>query len=169
MLDKTTPIFTIIKRALLLLVLAFVTALVANRLSPVGIALIGQWDQDKKTTSANARDDFHDGLFDIKTIETAKSIYDSGETLFVDARSSDAYREGHVKGALSLPLAEFDAMVEYLLNNYPPHRSIITYCSGRTCEDSHWLAQMLIDLGYENVSVMIDGFSGWKENGYPVE
>jgi rhodanese-related sulfurtransferase len=160
---------TILKRALLLLVLAVSVALVVNLFSPAGIALIGQWDQDKGAISAHAKDEIHDSRFVIDNIEIAKLSYDSGETLFVDARSNDDYNEGHIKGAISLPIGEFDVKVENLINRYLLDQSIVTYCSGRTCEDSHRLAQKLIDFGYESVSIMIDGFPGWKENGYPVE
>ena len=159
----------ILKQALLLLVLAISIALVVNQFSPVGIALIGQWDQDKGVISAHAKDEIHDSRLVIDNIKIAKLSYDGGKTLFVDARSNDDYNEGHIKGAISLPVGEFDERVGNLLDNYSPDQSIITYCSGRTCEDSHRLAQMLIDLGYESVSIMIDGFPGWKENGYPVE
>ena len=159
----------ILKQALLLLVLAISIALVVNQFSPVGIALIGQWDQDKGVISAQAKAEIHDGRLVIDNIKIAKLSYDGGKTLFVDARSNDDYNEGHIKGAITLPVGEFDERVGNLLDNYSPDQSIITYCSGRTCEDSHRLAQMLIDLGYENVSIMIDGFPGWKENGYPVE
>ena len=168
-LKKHAHMITIIKKILFLLVLAVVVALVANRFSPMGIALIGQWDQDEGVIGANAIDEIHDSVVEIDNIEIAKSIYDGEKAHFVDARSSDAYRTGHVKGAVSLPVGEFDAMVENLLNRYPPEQPIITYCSGRACEDSHRLARMLIDFGYENVSIMIDGFPGWKENGFPVE
>jgi rhodanese-related sulfurtransferase len=159
----------ILKQALLLLVLAISIALVVNQFSPMGIALIGQWDQDKGVISAHAKDEIHDSRLVIDNIKIAKLSYDGGKTLFVDARSNDDYNEGHIKGAITLPVGEFDERVGNLLDNYSPDQSIITYCSGRTCEDSHRLAQMLIDLGYENVSIMIDGFPGWKENGYPVE
>ena len=159
----------ILKQALLLLVLAVSIALVVNQFSPVGIALIGQWDQDKGVISAHAKDEIHDSRLVIDNIKIAKLSYDGGKSLFVDARSIDDYNEGHIKGAISLPVGEFDERVGNLLDHYSPDQSIITYCSGRTCEDSHRLAQMLIDLGYENVSIMIDGYPGWKENGYPVE
>lgn len=159
----------ILKQALLLLVLAVSIAFVVNQFSPVGIALIGQWDQDKGVISAQAKDEIHDGRLVIDNIKIAKLSYDGDKTLFVDARSNDDYNEGHIKGAISLPVGEFDERVGNLLDDYSPDQSIITYCSGRTCEDSHRLAQMLIDLGYENVSIMVDGFPGWKENGYPVE
>ena len=46
---------------------------------------------------------------------------------------------------------------------------MITYCSGRTCEDSHNLARLLSEVGFTDVRVFIDGFPGWEAEGYPVE
>ena len=97
----------ILKQALLLLVLAISIALVVNQLSPVGIALIGQWDQDKGVISAHAKDEIHDSRLEIDNIKIAKLSYDGGKALFVDARSNDDYNEGHIKGAISLPVGEF--------------------------------------------------------------
>ena len=52
---------------------------------------------------------------------------------------------------------------------YPFDRFIITYCSGRECDDSHRLAVYLKDAGYTRIKVYIDGISGWEKEGYPVE
>ena len=93
-------------------------------------------------------------------------IHDDGKAQFVDARANDAFIEGHIKEAISLPVGKFDIMIEHFLNRYLPEQPIVTYCSGRTCEDSHRLAQLLIEFGYEKVSIMIDGFPGWREYGY---
>ncbi len=55
------------------------------------------------------------------------------------------------------------------LNKYPPDWPIVTYCSGRTCDDSHHLAEMLIELGYLHVSILIDGYPAWLKEGFPIE
>jgi len=39
-------------------------------------------------------------------------IYDSGEAVFVDARSREDYEEGHIKGAVSLPVGQFHDFIE---------------------------------------------------------
>ena len=52
---------------------------------------------------------------------------------------------------------------------YGRSQPIVTYCSGRTCGDSHRLAQLLFEHGFENVSVFIDGFPGWEAEGFPIE
>ena len=55
------------------------------------------------------------------------------------------------------------------MNQYPLEQPIVTYCSGRTCEDSHQLAWLLIDVGFSEVRIFIDGFPGWQAEGYPIE
>ena len=106
---------------------------------------------------------------EIGDVALAKKLYDSQKFIFVDARSRDDYDEGHIKGAVSLPVGQFDEKIEMFLEQYPPEKAIITYCSGRTCEDSHKLAQLLLAFGYTEINVFIDGYPGWKAEGYPIE
>ena len=85
----------------------------------------------------------------------------------MDVRSHDMFDEGHIPGAMSLPLGDFDALVEAFAAE-SRKQPIVTYCSGRLCQDSHTVAQFLMERGFENVVVYIDGFPGWIENEYPV-
>jgi len=87
----------------------------------------------------------------------------------VDARSPEDYEAGHIQGSVSLPVGRFEEEIEAFLERYPPEASIITYCSGRTCLDSHHLAEFLLDFGYDKVTVFIDGFPGWEAEGHPIE
>lgn len=153
----------------LLLVVAVLLAFLTNTFSPASIPLFGQWDESKGVIRAKPNDDIYSLGFEIGNVETAKEIYDEGDTLFIDARDINAFEEGHIKGAVLLPIGEFDARIENFLDRYEPDQNIITYCSGRSCEDSHHLAQLLTEFGYENVSVMIDGFPIWEKKGFPVE
>lgn len=148
---------------------AMVIAFIVNALSPAGIPLLGQWDESVGVVRADPNDETAVPGLEIDRIEIAKQVYDQGAALFVDARSETDFNAGHIKGAVSLPVGEFEMNIEAFLNQYPPDQDIIVYCSGRTCEDSHHLAEMLIEFDYGNVSVMIDGFTGWMEKGYPVE
>ena len=148
---------------------AVMMALLVNSISPVGIPLIGQWDQSIGTVRANPDDEMAGPGLEIDNLEVAKQIFDRGDTLFVDARSRTDFLEGHVVGAVSLPVNEFDAKLETFFNQHLPDQAMIIYCSGRLCQDSHHLAQKLMEFGYENISIMIDGFPGWKAKGYPIE
>jgi rhodanese-related sulfurtransferase len=106
---------------------------------------------------------------EIGTVGEARQLFDSGKYIFVDARSPQDYADGHIPGAVSLPFGQFEEIVGAFLERYPPEASIITYCSGRTCQDSHHVAEFLLEFGYDNVTVFIDGFPGWEAEGHPVE
>lgn len=152
-----------IKGIIILAGVSVILALVVNTLSPRGIALVGHWD----TVNLEANTARQPKKID--SVAWAKSIFDKGDVLFVDARSQNDYENGHIPGAVSLPVGQFEAEIELFLNRYPPEQPIVTYCSGRTCEDSHVLAQALSDVGFTNVRIFIDGFPGWEAEGYPVE
>ena len=86
----------------------------------------------------------------------------------MDVRNPETFAEGHIPGAVSLPLGELDARLDDFAAEVPAEQPIVTYCSGRLCQDSHSAAQRLMERGFQNVVVLIDGFPGWMESGYPV-
>ena len=158
-----------IKEIVLLVGISVALALVVNSLSPRGIALVGQWDTAIGVITANPTGAAEGKSQETDSVALAKEIFDKGDVLFVDARSSDNYEDGHISGAISLPVGQLDERIESFLNRYSPDQPIVTYCSGRTCEDSHNLAQFLSDAGFTNVRIFIDGFPGWEAEGYPIE
>ena len=158
-----------LKECLIIVLVSCLFSFLFNSFSPNGIALVGQWDTSKGVISAETRNSpvVHD--LEIGDIDTVKAIYDSGDALFVDARDGQVFAEGHIKGAVSLPIGLYEEKLEAFIMKYPTSTRIIAYCSGRTCQDSHELAQILLQFDYENVNVFIDGFPAWQKNGYPVE
>ena len=61
------------------------------------------------------------------SVEEAKLALDSGEAVIVEVRSSEAYAEVHIAGAVLIPLGE----VEGNIANVPLDKDqwIITYCT----------------------------------------
>jgi rhodanese-related sulfurtransferase len=157
------------KEIIILVGISVTLAIVVNFLSPKGIALVGQWDTSKGVISAIPNRPEEWKPEEINRVAQAKEIFDNGNVVFVDARSQEDYEDGHIPGALSLPVGEFDERIEYFLNQYSPDTRIVTYCSGRTCEDSHNLARLLSEAGFTHVTVFIDGFPGWEAQGFPIE
>jgi len=158
----------LVKKMVLLLTVAVSLALLVNRLSPRGIPLVGQWDTAVGVVTADTDAAAVWMDFEIPDPETAKQVFDAKSALFVDVRSRDMFDEGHIPGAVSLPLGDFESRVEAFAAGVSPTQPLVTYCSGRLCQDSHTAAQLLMERGFENVVVYIDGFPGWIENGYPV-
>jgi rhodanese-related sulfurtransferase len=158
-----------IQEIIILVGISVILAMVVNFLSPKGIALVGQWDTSKGVITASPTGPEEWKPEEIDSAARAKEIFDNGNVLFVDARSQDNYEDGHIPGAVSLPVGQFDELIGSFLDRHAPDRPIVTYCSGRTCEDSHHLAQLLSELEFDNVRIFIDGFPGWEAEGYPIE
>ena len=158
-----------VKEVIILLGLALILAFAVNFFSPAGIALVGQWDTEQGVVTAKAKNDVVIDDLEIATVGLARKLYDTGGYIFVDARSAEDYKQGHIKGAVSLPVGQFEEKLSAFMERYPPDTSIVTYCSGRTCSDSHRLAELLMEMGYEKINVFIDGFPGWEAGGHPVE
>jgi 3-mercaptopyruvate sulfurtransferase SseA len=58
------------------------------------------------------------------TLEDAKKAFDEGSAIFIDARPSEAYKDGHVKGSINLPYGSTDDF-----DKLPRGKTIIVYCS----------------------------------------
>ncbi len=61
------------------------------------------------------------------TVEDAKAALDSGEVIIVDVRSAQAYAEGHIAGAISILLGEFETNIASV--PLDKDQWIITYCT----------------------------------------
>lgn len=95
--------------------------------------------------------------------EELKKMVDDGSKDFVivDVRDESEYKEGHIPGALNIPVETFAARSEIL----PKEKKIVVYCNsgGR----SYTAYRKLMKLAYPNIFQTI--FADWKESGQPVE
>lgn len=93
--------------------------------------------------------------------------------LFLDARRTSIYEQGHIAGARSFSVWESDVDDKvnklYEERNDPRQQAepIVVYCSGGDCEDSHMLAQKLWGVQFNNVYVYKDGWPDWEKRGGP--
>ncbi len=88
--------------------------------------------------------------------------------LFLDARRTKVFEEGHVAGARSFAIweADIDEKVASLLNEGRRlDLPIVVYCAGGECEDSRMLAERLFGVGFANVLVYRDGWPDWQRRG----
>jgi rhodanese-related sulfurtransferase len=93
----------------------------------------------------------------------------AGGIVAVDARDADSYAEGHLPGALSLPLEEAEARLEAFRLRVDPATALAVYCNGYGCPDSFDLAIKLIAAGYASVAVFEGGLPEWRDAGLAVE
>jgi rhodanese-related sulfurtransferase len=100
-------------------------------------------------------------------LQEALDLFVAGKTLFVDARSKDEFVQGHIAGAINLPVEKArESGLGPVLTGLSLDFPIVTYCDGGNCEASIDLAQLLKEYGYTDVAVFYGGWEQWQKAGY---
>jgi len=102
---------------------------------------------------------------DVVTLQEAKALWNSGTALFLDARATADYQAGHIAGALSLPIDEFDNHYPQIQPMLTTDTTIVAYCDGLDCDLSHRLIDRLRELDYHNVRLLVNGWTTWHAAG----
>lgn len=146
----------------LLIVMAILIALLVNHLRGESIELVGDWSEEARFSDP-------EGQSMVIGLEEARQLFEKDAVLFLDARSRNQYVEGHIRGALCIPWQEVDHFFMEIADQLEHSRPIITYCDGETCDLSHELALFLKELGFEDVRVLVNGWSVWLQAGLPTQ
>ena len=90
----------------------------------------------------------------------------NGEPLIVvDGRTTEAYAQEHIPGAVNLPHRELSTTTTATLDK---SKTYVCYCDGIGCNASTKTALKLLSLGFE-VREFIGGLDWWKRDGYATE
>lgn len=106
-------------------------------------------------------------VFHADVSDVAAALADDGDPGFVvlDSRSTAAWDQGHVLGAVHLPTALIPEQAGQLLDRSVP---VVTYCWGPGCNGATRAALALAELGYQ-VKEMLGGFEYWVREGFEFE
>ena len=100
------------------------------------------------------------------SIDIAKDLFDQN-MLFVDARTEEYYKEGHI------PKAVCNDNLDLLITKMEKHISMddgfIVYCSDDDCGSSEELAYLLQEQGFSNIYLFKGGWKQWIDNNLPIE
>jgi len=81
----------------------------------------------------------------------------------VDVRSRAEWLKGHLPGAISIPLLDFDSKLELIDSS----KASLVYChEGFRATTA---ASILLQKGAVDVGILIDGVEGWSASGLPLE
>ncbi len=157
--------FKVLAKELLILVLVILfLSFTVNCFSPNKITLFAKKNDFIKKTDVSVNKNIQ-----ILNLSDTKKIFEEKSAVFVDARPKSQYIEGHIQGAVNIPVYVFYDYIENFMLNHNETTPIITYCSSKNCTDSSMLAQYFFDMDYKNIKIFIDGFDKWEEKGYKIE
>lgn len=99
------------------------------------------------------------------TREEAFRLYKAGQAVFIDVRSFESFKTGHIKGALSIPGSQL--ITRY--NEVTPGKTVITYCACPAEESSGAAVLNLTAHGVKNAAALKGGYLEWRAAGHPVQ
>ena len=91
------------------------------------------------------------------------------QTVIIDLRERDQFNQSHAAGSINLPYYEFEEVYSDFMEQTSIDNSIFIFCEGMLCGLSTRVAKELLDAGYNNLTVVKQGFGGWAKCELPME
>jgi len=100
-------------------------------------------------------------------VKHARQHWSQGESSavpfqFVDVRTAEEFAEGHIEGAVLIPVQELAER----LNEVPKDKQVYVYC--RSGKRSAQASSMLAKAGFTNIENVTGGINAWKDADFPV-
>jgi 3-mercaptopyruvate sulfurtransferase SseA len=112
--------------------------------------------------------------YQVVTFEELAEVFgdpdrENGLYVFVDARSEEAFAEGHIEGALRCDPYSAETCIDRVLDYACGADKVIIYCNGGDCEDSIFMCRELVDAGYpiEHIALYSGGWEEWEHKAMP--
>jgi rhodanese-related sulfurtransferase len=99
------------------------------------------------------------------TAEELKELMDRGEAVAIDVRAVNDYADGHLPGALQIPLSFVEGEIPW----FPRDKKLVPYCSCPAEETSGQAVLILQKGGLTNSAALVGGIDTWRARGYPIE
>lgn len=84
----------------------------------------------------------------------------------VDVLEEDIFRQGHLPGAINIPVEKIKELAPAQLNKA---ETIVTYCASYACHASTNAARALLEMGYTNTLDFKGGKKTWLLGGLELE
>ncbi len=152
------------KEALILIGTAVVVALAVYAVRPDKIGTIPAAvnpDAAQQSPSQN-------GFSEI-SIQDAVRLHQEQGAIFADSRHAADFSAGHIMGAVNLYAADQEIWLHEFLAATDPASVIVTYCDGADCHLAATLAEFLFFNGFNNVHYLKNGWTRWRDGGFPIE
>jgi rhodanese-related sulfurtransferase len=97
------------------------------------------------------------GRLGIKQI-TPRELDQKKGIVLLDVRSDREYEQGHIPGAVHVPLSDIGDRVKKLKKD----KEVVVYC--RSGNQSIWAIKRLMGMGYKNLYNLKGGYNAWKRH-----
>ena len=96
------------------------------------------------------------------------------QTVLLDVRDTAASSSSHIKGAVALPLADLQAMMQQFIKDQTVpelpgvsdmRATIVVYADNQTSKEALLAYKELRDWGYSGVAILNGGFNSWQQAG----
>jgi len=104
-----------------------------------------------------------EGYLAVGKIDAFKDAIENTQPLLIDVREESEYAEGHIPGAINIPLRTLTAN----LDKIPADKPVFVYCASGLRAGTA-LASLGV-LGYDNVKSFPPGWKGWSGANEPAE
>jgi len=98
------------------------------------------------------------------TRDDLKARLRDGDVIVLDVRPDPEYTSGHIRGAISIPIAELEAR----LDEIPKGADVVAYCRGPYCVYADEAVQLLKARGFD-AARLSSGYPDWSAAGLPTE
>jgi rhodanese-related sulfurtransferase len=107
-------------------------------------------------------------VYRIISLSQLQRLMNEHRGILIDARNSDEYIRGHIRGARNIPALDTDRHIDELVM-IPRDTLMIIYCNGPACDLGHVLADFLSVLEFTNLVIYENGWEGWTDAKMPVD
>jgi rhodanese-related sulfurtransferase len=109
---------------------------------------------------------FQQANFDTFPRLTAADVNDQllQKAVIIDARFPADFAQGHVKGAVNLPVSATPDECQQTLDKVDRGQRIIVYCQSETCPFARKMAGKLSIMGFTNIAIFPGGWIEWEEH-----
>ncbi|NND02886.1 MAG: hypothetical protein HKN91_08865, partial [Acidimicrobiia bacterium] len=117
---------------------------------------------DINAVAADFTSTIPEGWLAVSDITAFKDAMTTANALVIDVREEGEYAEGHIEGAINIPLRSLSDN----LDKIPTDRQVFVYCKSGL--RAALAGSSLHMLGYDNVLIYPPSWNGWLDAGEPV-
>jgi phage shock protein E len=101
---------------------------------------------------------------EVNSKEANTMLQKDKKLMVLDVRTADEFKDGHIKGAINIDIKQPDALSK--IDKLDHNAKYIVHC--RTNHRSEIAVSHMVQSGFKTVYQMMDGSTGWFQNGLPV-